>query len=134
MNISLIFDILTSNSNKFIKDVLTTIIGKIKNNSGYKVDNSDGNFFLIFIIGVKAISIRKGDVIIPYFTYETKIDNKSEIKNIIIKNPYLNYDKENFENKNINEDNTYKNINKIEIRILKLNAIKIDSKNSFKIL
>ena len=77
INKELIYEILTSNSFEFIKNILKEIFYKIKNES-HGVKNIHGNIFLIIFIGINIISIQLGDII-PFFIYESQ--NYSENRN-----------------------------------------------------
>ena len=118
-NISDRYEILTSNSNMFIKNILYEIFKKLKN-EGYKADDTKEYFYLIFLIGVNVISVKTGDIL-SYFLYESKNNN---IKNIIIKEPFSDLEKEKYKNNFLIKNNNFSNINKLEIRMFKLDTLK----------
>ena len=119
INKDLIYEILTSNSNMFIKNILYEIFKKLKN-EGYKADDTKEYFYLIFLVGVNVISVKTGDIL-SYFIYESKNNN---IKNIIIKEPFSDLEKEKYKNNFLIKNNNFSNINKLEIRMFKLDTLK----------
>ena len=72
------------------------------------------------MVGVNVISVKTGDIL-SYFIYESKNNN---IKNIIIKEPFSDLEKEKYKNNFLIKNNNFSNINKLEIRMFKLDTLK----------
>ena len=124
INKELIYEILTSNSFEFIRNILQEIFLKIKN-EGYGIKNIYGNIFLIIFIGINIISIQLGDII-PFFIYESQNfnENRNKILNYIIQQQYSNSEKNVYKKKDNNSDNP----EKLNIKLLKINEI--ENKNN----
>ena len=129
INKQLIHEILSTNSHEFVKNGLNVVFRKIKN-EGYEIGNTIGKIYLIFLIGINIISVKIGDFF-PYFIYESIFDNKRKIKNIIIKEPFTNSEKDKFEIINFKEENNLYFSDKLEINTFQLNSIKNENNNNF---